>query len=108
MAQASSRRQGSSARWRAAWSSSNLRAAPGDRVTYDLAMTPKVWSPMEISDAVAGSGKPLEVTAAQAFLRANWTANLGTYFDEQNTLKPPRELDVFATREKSVAGQADT
>jgi hypothetical protein len=72
-------------------------------------VTKKIWTPAEISGAVAASGKPLEVTAAQTFLRASgWTATLGTYFDEANTLKPPRELDVLATREILIAGDGDT
>lgn len=69
----------------------------------------KTWTPEEISKAVAASGKPLEVTSAQAFLRANgWTATLGTYFEERNTLKPPRELDVLATREITIEGDRNT
>jgi len=44
------------------------------------------------------SGKPLEVTAAQAFLAKQWAARLGTHFDEINSVKGPRELDVLATK----------
>ena len=67
----------------------------------------KTWTAAEIAAAAAGSGKPLEVTAARAFVRAGWTATLGTYFEEQNVLRPPRELDVLACRETEVPGQTD-
>ena len=69
----------------------------------------KHWTPHEVARIVAASGKPLEVAAAQAFLgRASWSAALGTYFEERNTLKPPRELDVLTTRETSIVGQLGT
>jgi hypothetical protein len=65
-----------------------------------------VWTPNDIATVASASGKPLEVSAAQAFLAVRgWSAHLGTYFDEHNTLKPPRELDVLAVKESLFDGQ---
>jgi hypothetical protein len=56
------------------------------------------WAKAKIKRLAMTSGKPLEVTAAQAFLAKKWTARLGTHFDEINSVKGPRELDVLATK----------
>ena len=57
------------------------------------------WPPAEIHRIARTSGKPLEVECAEAFLAANWTARLGSYYAD-GALNVPRELDVLA--EKSV------
>jgi hypothetical protein len=57
------------------------------------------WPPTEILRIASTSGKPLEVECAEAFLAANWTARLGSYYAD-GAFDVPRELDVLA--EKSI------
>src|SRR5437870_118035 len=55
------------------------------------------WPREEIHRIASTSGKSLEVRCAEAFLAANWTARLGSYYSD-GTLDVPRELDVLAHR----------
>ena len=55
------------------------------------------WPTAEIFRVAQTSGKPLEVVSAEAFLRAGWTARLGSYYSD-GALDVPRELDVLAER----------
>jgi hypothetical protein len=57
-------------------------------------MKPTDWPPEEVAKIAAGSGKPLEVTCALAFKKAEWLARLGSYFIDPVT-RSMRELDVL-------------
>jgi hypothetical protein len=57
------------------------------------------WSKNEIQRVAASSGKPLEISCAEAFLAAGWKARLGSYFTD-GALDVFRELDVLAEKER--------
>jgi len=54
------------------------------------------WPADEIKRLAQGSGKPLEVECAMAFLAERWLPRLGCYYRNN------RELDVLATREEHL------
>jgi hypothetical protein len=57
------------------------------------------WPSDEVANIAGSSGRPLEVTCAQAFIAAGWTVDLGSYFVDGDRI---REFDVLATREVSL------
>jgi hypothetical protein len=61
------------------------------------------WPPSEVANVAGGSGKPLEVQCALAFLKAGWSAHLSTYFADGAV---PRELDVLAGRDQVLGTHA--
>jgi hypothetical protein len=56
------------------------------------------WPKSEIKRIAGSSGKPLEVTCAEAFLAAGWKARLGSHFSD-GARDVVRELDVLAEKE---------
>ena len=53
------------------------------------------WPKDEVSKVAGGPGRPLEVACAQAFIGAEWTVDLGSYFADGDRI---REFDVLASR----------
>src|SRR5437763_14562050 len=66
-------------------------------------MKPSEWAPEAIRRVADTSGKPLEVTCAEAFLRAGWQARLGTHYAD-GSLEEVRELDVLAEKRVERVG----
>jgi hypothetical protein len=64
-------------------------------------MEPHEWPLTEIRRLAGSSGKPLEVSCAQALLAHGWTAQLGSHFKD-GALDIIRELDVLAEKTGKV------
>ena len=60
------------------------------------------WPKDEIQRVARSSGKPLEVSCAEAFLAAGWRARLGSHFAD-GALDVIRELDVLAEKEEPLS-----
>lgn len=64
------------------------------------------WSQDDIRRVAGSSGKPLEVSCAEAFLAAGWKARLGSHFIDTRGIV--RELDVIAEKERYIPQSAVT
>ena len=62
------------------------------------------WPKDEVAREAAGSGKPLEVACAQAFIAKGWQARLGSYYEDP--AKGARELDALVLKEETIQAPA--